>query len=179
MFWKIASALSLSLICCTGEVQAKNRMSASFAWTSAQLSEIQFSPAKFRQGRVALEFSDPRKGDEIEKIVLDPTFKPKHQMPDGTSVSDFFLDTIIKSPKSGAKIRETALCDWDQAKSVATCSIEDDGGRFQIAVASRSEKLSLVFVVLSLDGYNGFRIADSVQIKLKKPDSVVKSPIGF
>jgi len=188
MFWKAIFSIGCVLIFGAAEAQAKNRISASTTWTPAQLSGLEFAPPNYRQGRIGLAFEDPRKGQAIEKIIFDPTFKPKRQMPDGSSVSDFFLSTIIKSPKTGKYIRETAFCDWNDVKAVATCIIEDDGGRFEISAVPQGAKLKLSFVVRSLGLYHGFRIAEEgapsqepspIDVKLKDPAATITSPVRF
>ena len=151
------------LVLNTGLAGAANEMRASFLWTRAQVSQLRFEPKTYRQNAVRLTFSDPREGGEIEKIVFDPVFIPRRTTSDGGTISDFFVTTTIKSPKGREDISETALCDWASGKAVATCVIEDDGGRFEIAAlpAVANKTRSLELVMRPIDGYRGFRIADA------------------
>jgi hypothetical protein len=174
---------------------AQNTVAASFAWTNAQLSQLQFTPPAYRQANVGLVFSDPRKQGQIAKIIFDPVFKPSRQMPDGQGgqmeVNDFFAQTSIKSPQSGSTISEIALCDWNDDKSLATCVIEDDGGRFQIEAnrnTAAPQKPDLNFVLRQIAGYKSFVIAEydspskepiRIEVSLIQPDSVVKAPIKY
>jgi hypothetical protein len=78
-------------------------------------------------------------------------------------------------------------------KSVAVCSIEDDGGRLVIVSEKRSDSLAtsrFALLVLDLDGYDGFRIAEdapvgnesnephAVFVQLKNRDPI-RAPIKF
>lgn len=161
--------IGLCLLLTSQNAQAANQVSASFRWTVKQLSKLRFTkddkPIHFRSGRVILKFSDPRKHNEIEKILVHPTYRP------GTpKYADFFTTTTITLPGSHKRVSETALCYWNKGKKTAKCSIEDDGGRFQIRVVKRASTLKrsrFSFVVLRLDGYRGFRIG-----AYERPDGV-------
>jgi len=155
-----------------------DQVSGSFTWSSAQLSSLRISrdgtPVRLAKGKVELVFKDPRKKSEIEKILLDPTYRPGD-----AGDADFFLTTTITSPVSKKKVSETSLCYWNEDpsrvsnKSVAVCSIEDDGGRYLITVDNRSSSLTssqFAFVVLPLNGYSGFRIAQDEPVGKEPPE---------
>ena len=91
------------------------------------------------------------------------------------------------------KVSETALCYWNNDKSIAVGSIEDDGGRLAIVAESVADSLKtskFSFLVVPVSGYSGFRIAEDVpvgnespgligiEVKLKSPTSVL-SEISF
>jgi hypothetical protein len=63
------------------------------------------------------------------------------------------------SPVSNKKVSETALCYWNNDKSIAVGSIEDDGGRLAIVAESVTDSLKtskFSFVVVPVSGYSGF-----------------------
>jgi hypothetical protein len=115
-------------------------------------------PIELTDGKLRLVFSDPRQHNEIERILLDPHYRP------GTpQAADFFTETKVMSPVTSTLAPETALCNWDVPKNIATCEIEDDGGRFQIVAKRRDTSLQaseFVFRILRLDGFDGFRAGD-------------------
>lgn len=177
---------------------AGDKVSASFTWTSPQLASLAVSrdqkPITLKDKRVELVFTDPRNKSEIEKILLDKEYRPGD-----ASAPDFFLQTTITSPISRKKVSETSACYWNgdpsrvHPKSVAICSIEDDGGRLALVTENRSASLAasqFALFVLDLDGYTGFRIADdkpvgnetnephpiSVKLKNRTP---IRAPIKF
>jgi hypothetical protein len=59
---------------------AGNELVASFPWTDNQLTCLSFSrndnPIAFTQHEIDLTFKDPRGNGEIEKILLDPQYRP-------------------------------------------------------------------------------------------------------
>jgi hypothetical protein len=186
--------LSVAFAFSATNASAQNTIAASFSWTSTQLTQLKFSPAKYRQPNVGLVFSDPRKQDQIQKIMFDPNFKPSRELPDGhggqMGYFDFFAQTSIKSPASDRKISETADCNWNDDKSMATCVIEDDGGRFQIEAqrnTTGAQKTALTFVLRQIDDYKSFVVAEydtpqgpnRIEVDLVKPDSIISSPIKF
>ena len=189
-----AALLSLAI----NQASAADQVSASFSWTSAQIANLRITrdgrPIILTNRKVDLVFTDPRTKSEIEKILLDPEYRPGD-----VSAADFFLETAVVSPISKKKVKETSLCYWNgdpsrvSPKSVAICSIEDDGGRLMIVTENRSNSLAsshFALFVLGLDGYSGFRIAEdaavgkepnglhgiSVQLKAGLP---VRAPIKF
>ena len=171
---------------------ARNELAASFRWTDSQLSQLTFSrsgtPIAFTEHKIDLNFKDPRGNGEIEKILLDPQYRPGD-----ASNADFFLETTITSPVSNKKVSETALCNWNNDKSIAVGVIEDDGGRLAIVAESVTDELKtsrFSFLVVRMSGFSGFRIAEDVpvgnespgligiDVKLKSPTSVL-SEISF
>ena len=171
---------------------AGNELAASFTWTNNQLSHLDFSrngqPIAFTQHEIDLTFKDPRGNGEIKKILLDPDYRPGD-----ASNADFWVQTTITSPVSNKKVSETALCYWNNDKSLAVGSIEDDGGRLVIVAQSVTDELKTSrfgFLVVPMSGYAGFRIAQDVpvgnespgligiDVKLKSPTSVL-SAISF
>src|SRR6478672_13603466 len=97
---------------------AGNELAASFNWTDDQLTYLSFSrndkPIAFTEHEIDLTFKDPRQNGEIEKILLDPQYRPGNP-----SIADFFVETTITSPVSHKKVSETALCYWNNDKSIA------------------------------------------------------------
>ena len=82
-------------------------------------------------------------------------------------IADFFVETTITSPVSNKKVSETALCYWNNDKSIAVGSIEDDGGRLAIVAESVTDSLKtskFSFLVVPMAGYSGFRIAEDVPV---------------
>jgi hypothetical protein len=171
---------------------AGNELTASFNWTDDQLTYLSFSrndkPMAFTEHEINLTFKDPRQNGEIEKILLDPQYRPGN-----ASNADFWVATTITSPVSNRKVSETALCYWNIDKSIAVGSIEDDGGRLTIVAESVTDSLKtskFSFLVVPVSGYSGFRIAEDVpvgnespgligiEVKLKSPTSVL-SEISF
>jgi hypothetical protein len=169
-----------------------NELTASFSWTDNQLAHLGFSrndrPIAFTEHQVDLTFKDPRGNGEIEKILLDPQYRPGN-----ASNADFWVETTITSPVSNKKVSETALCYWNNDKSIAVGSIEDDGGRFAIVAGSVTDSFKtskFSFLVVPMAGYSGFRIAEDVpvgnespgligiEVKLKSP-TPVSSEISF
>jgi hypothetical protein len=59
---------------------AGNELTASFNWTDNQLAPFGFSrndkPIAFTEHEIDLTFKDPRGNEEIEKILLDPQYRP-------------------------------------------------------------------------------------------------------
>src|SRR3984893_8842862 len=160
-----------------------NELAASFSWTDNQLAHLGFSrndrPIAFTERQVDLTFKDSRGNGEIEKILLDPQYRPGN-----ASNADFWVETTITSPVSNKKVSETALCYWNTDKSIALGSIEDDGGRLVIVAEGVTDSLStskFSFLVVPVSGYSGFRIAEDspvgnespgligIQVKLKSP----------
>jgi hypothetical protein len=86
-----------------------NELAASFNWTDNQLTYLSFSrndkPIVFTEHEIDLTFKDPRGNGEIEKILLDPQYRPGN-----ASNADFWVETTITSPVSNKKVSETALC---------------------------------------------------------------------
>ena len=150
---------------------AGNELAASFNWTDDQLADLSFSrndkPIAFRENEIDLTFKDPRGNGEIEKILLDPQYRP------GTaSDADFFVETTITSPVSNQKVSETALCYWNNDKSIAVGTIEDDGGRLAIVAENVTDSFKtskFSFLVVPMSGYSGFRIAEHVQVGNEPP----------
>ena len=171
---------------------AGNELTASFNWTDNQLAHLGFSrndkPIAFTEHEIDLTFKDPRGNGEIEKILLDPQYRPGD-----ASNADFWVETTITSPVSNKKVSETALCYWNNDKSIAVGSIEDDGGRLAIVAESVTDALKtsrFSFLVVPMSGYSAFRIAEDVpvgnespgligiEVKLKSPTPVL-SGISF
>jgi hypothetical protein len=171
---------------------ARNELAASFHWTDNQLAQLTFSrngtPIAFTEHTIDLNFKDPRGNGEIQKILLDPQYRPGD-----ASNADFWVETTITSPVSNKKVSETALCYWNNDKSIAVGSIEDDGGRLAIVAGSVTDELKtsrFSFLVVPMSEYSGFRIAQDVpvgsespgligiEVKLKRPTSVL-SEISF
>ena len=171
---------------------ARNELAASFDWTDNQLEQLAFSrngkPIAFTEHRVDLNFKDPRGNGEIQKILLDPQYRPGN-----ASTADFWVETTITSPVSNKKVSETALCYWNNDKSIAVGTIEDDGGRLVIVTESVTDELKtsrFSFLVMPMSGFSGFRIAQDVpvgnespgligiEVKLKSPTPVL-SGISF
>ncbi len=151
---------------------AADQANASMSWTSPQLASLQFTrdmkPIRFSEKDVALVFSDPRKKSEVEKILLDPQYRPGD-----SSNADFGLQTTITSPVSKKKVSETSRCYWNAdpsgvaVKDVTVCSIEDDGGRVMVVAENRGTTLGasqFALYVLRMGGYSGFRIANDVPV---------------
>jgi hypothetical protein len=169
-----------------------NELAASFNWTDNQLAYLSFSrndkPITFAEHEIDLTFKDPRGNGEIEKILLDPQYRPGN-----ASNADFWVETTITSPISNKKISETALCYWNNDKSMALGTIEDDGGRLVIVAESITDSLKtskFAFLIVPVSGYSGFRIAEDapvgneppgligIEVELKSPTSVL-SAISF
>ncbi len=151
-----------------------NELMASFTWTNNQLSHLGFSrkgqPIAFSQNEIDLTFKDPRGNGEIKKILLDPQYRPGD-----ASNADFLVKTTITSPVSNKKVSETALCYWNNNKSIAVGSIEDDGGRLAIVATSITEELKtsrFSFLVVPMSGYSGFRIAQDVPVGNETPELI-------
>ena len=146
----------------TAVASASDTVHARMVWTSRQLSELRVTrdskPIRLSTLPIDVVFKDPSGKRDIEKILLDPSYRP------GTpQVADFWVVTSITLPSSRNQISETALCSWNAGKSIATCSIEDDGGRFRIARVKQGNDFASArfqFVLQRLDGYSGFRIAE-------------------
>ena len=141
-----------------------NELAASFNWTDNQLAYLSFSrndkPITFTEHEIDLTFKDPRGNGEIEKILLDPQYRPGN-----ASNADFWVETTITSPVSNKKVSETALCYWNNDKSIALGTIEDDGGRLVIVAESVTDSLKtskFAFLIVPVSGYSGFRIAEIV-----------------
>jgi hypothetical protein len=150
---------------------AGNELAASFRWTDRQLAHLSFSrndtPIAFTKHKINLNFKDPRGNGEIEKILLDPQYRPGD-----ASNADFWVETTITSPVSNKKVSETALCYWNNDKSIAVGSIEDDGGRLAIVAESVTDALKtskFSFLVMRMSGYSGFRIAEDVPVGNEPP----------
>ena len=150
---------------------AGNELAASFTWTDNQLAYLEFSrnsqPIAFTQHEIDLTFKDPRGNGEIKKILLDPQYRPGD-----ASNADFWVQTTITSPASNKKVSETALCYWNNDKSLAVGSIEDDGGRLVIVAESVTDELKtsrFSFLVVQMSGYSGFRIAQDVPVGSESP----------
>jgi hypothetical protein len=171
---------------------AGNELTASFNWTDNQLARLGFSridkPIAFTEHEIDLTFKDPRGNGEIEKILLDPQYRPGD-----ASNADFWVETTITSPVSNKKVSETALCYWNNDKSIAVGSIEDDGGRLAIVAENVTDSIrdsKFAFLVVPMAGFSGFRIAQDVpvgseqpgligiDVKLKRPTPVL-SQISF
>jgi murein L,D-transpeptidase YcbB/YkuD len=162
---------------------AGNELAASFTWTGNQLANLDFSrngqSIAFAQHEIDLTFKDPRGNGEIKKILLDRQYRPGD-----ASNADFWVRTTITSPASNQKVSETALCYWNNDKSIAVGSIEDDGGRVVIVARSVTEELKtsrFSFLVVPISGYSGFRIAQDVPVGSESPgligiDVKLKSP---
>jgi hypothetical protein len=162
---------------------AGNELAASFNWTDDQLTYLSFSrndtPIAFTEHEIDLTFKDPRQNGEIEKILLDPQYRPGN-----ASNADFWVETTITSPVSNQKVSETALCYWNNDKSIAVGSIEDDGGRLAIVAESVTDSIrdsKFAFLVVPMAGYSGFRIAQDVPVESEQPgligiDVKLKSP---
>src|SRR5215471_2067421 len=136
---------------------ARNELAASFDWTDNQLGQLAFSrnvkPIDFTEHTIDLNFKDPRGNGEIEKILLDPQYRPGN-----ASNADFWVQTTITSPVSNQKVSETALCYWNNDKSIAVGSIEDDGGRLTIVAESVTDSLKtskFSFLLVHMAGYSG------------------------
>ena len=150
---------------------AGNELTASFNWTDNQLAHLGFSrndkPIAFTEHQIDLTFKDPRGNGEIQKILLDPQYRPGNP-----SNADFWVETTITSPVSNKKVSETALCYWNNDKSIAVGSIEDDGGRLAIVAESVTDALKtsrFSFLVVPMSGYSGFRIAEDVPVGNESP----------
>ena len=150
---------------------ARNELAASFTWTNSQLANLVFSrngqPTAFTEHEIDLTFKDPRGNGEIEKILLDPQYRPGN-----ASNADFWVQTTITSPISHKRVSETALCYWNNNKSIAVGSIEDDGGRLAIVAENVTDELKtsrFSFLVVPMSGYSGFRIAEDVPVGSESP----------
>ena len=150
---------------------AGDEVAAAFRWTDTQLRLLRFSRndkrITFREHKINLKFKDPRGKGEIEKILLDPQYRPGD-----ASNADFWVETTITSPVSHKKVSETALCYWDNAKNIAVGSIEDDGGRLVIVAESVTKALKtskFSFLVVRMSGFSGFRIAEDVPVGHESP----------
>src|SRR3981081_473499 len=171
---------------------AGNELMASFNWTDNQLAHLGFSrndkPIAFTEHEIDLTFKDARGNGDIGKVPFDPQYRPGD-----ASNADFWVETTITSPVSNKKVSETALCYWNNDKSIAVGSIEDDGGRLAIVAESVTDALKtsrFSFLVVAMSGYSGFRIAEDVpvgneapgligiEVKLKSPTPVL-SEISF
>ena len=148
-----------------------NELAASFNWNDSQLTQLSFSrndkPIVFTEHEIDLTFKDPRGNGEIEKILLDPQYRPGN-----ASNADFWVETTITSPVSNKKVSETALCYWNNDKSIAVGTIEDDGGRLAIVTESVTDSLKtskFAFLVVPVSGYSGFRIAEDVPVGNESP----------
>lgn len=177
---KILGSSLVAVILFANGASAKDRIEAYVLWTPEQLAQLQFLPKSYQQNRVDLVFTDPRKADEIEKILFDKAFKPQKKPLE----ADFFAETIIKSTKTKKAMSENASCDWNDDKSVAECWVEDDGGAFRITTFSRSrdsKSAVLHFVIQPNDEYKVFRIAAAkgMKVEVSASGSVVESPITF
>jgi hypothetical protein len=79
-----------------------NELAASFNWSDNQLTYLSFSrndkPIAFAEHDIDLTFKDPRGNLEIEKILLDPQYRPGN-----ASNADFWVETTITSPVSNKK----------------------------------------------------------------------------
>jgi hypothetical protein len=149
----------------------RNELAASFNWTDDQLTQLSFSrnnkPITFIEHEIDLTFKDPRQNGEIEKILLDPQYRPGN-----TANADFWVETTITSPVSNQKVSEIALCYWNNDKSIAVGTIEDDGGRLSIVAENVTEELKtskFSFLVVRMAGYSGFRIAQDVPVGNESP----------
>jgi hypothetical protein len=69
----------------------------------------------FTEHEINLTFKDPRQNGEIEKILLDPQYRPGN-----ASNADFWVATTITSPVSNRKVSETALCYWKLRRIACT-----------------------------------------------------------
>jgi hypothetical protein len=154
-------ALCGSLFFATGSAVAADTIKASTD-LGPFLSQLKFTDdgKAFRpaNAKVPLSFSDPRKKNEIERILIDPTYHPAQTDP---ANADFWLQTSFLSPKTKKWRSETALCNWNADKSVADCAIEDDGGHFNVVVKSRAVTVGeshLVLEIAQIGGYKGFRV---------------------
>lgn len=160
-----------------------NELAASFTWTDNQLANLGVSrngqPIAFAQHEIDLTFKDPRGNGEIKKILLDRQYRPGN-----AANADFWAQTTITSPVSNQKVSETALCYWNNDKSLAVGSIEDDGGRLVIVAESVTDELKtsrFSCLVVPMSGYSGFRIAQDVPVGSESPgligiDVKLKSP---
>jgi hypothetical protein len=150
---------------------AGNELAASFTWTGNQLAHLSFArdgqPIAFTQHEIDLTFKDPRGNGEIHKILLDPQYRPGD-----ASNADFWVQTTVTSPVSNKKVSETALCYWNNDKSLAVGSIEDDGGRLVVVAENVTDELKtsrFSFLVVPMSGYSGFRIAQDVPVGSEPP----------
>jgi len=148
-----------------------NELVASFNWTDNQLTQLAFSrndkPIAFTEHKVDLTFKDPRSNGEILRILLDPQYRPGD-----ASNADFWVQTTITSPISNKGVSETELCYWNNDKTVAVGSIEDDGGRLAVVAESVTDSLGtskFSFLVVPMSGYSGFRIAEDVPVGSESP----------
>jgi len=174
---KILVSLIIALILSAGGALAKDSIDASVSWTKEQLSQLQFSPDSFKQTRVGLVFTDPRRAGEIEKILFAAVFKPQKRPLE----ADFLVEIITKSTKTKKDISENVSCDWNDDKSAAECWIENDGGAFNITTSSRaldSQSAVLNFVIQPNDV---LRIAaeKGIKVEVSTTGPAVKSRITF
>ena len=143
------------------------------------VSQESDNPIAFTEHEIELTFKDPRGNGEIKEILLDPQYRPGD-----ASNAHFWVKTTITSPVSHKKVSETALCYWNNNKSIAVGSIEDDGGRLAIVAESVTEELKtsrFSFLVVPMSGYSGFRIAQDVPVGDESPELIgidvkLKSP---
>jgi hypothetical protein len=178
---------ALLLISVQGHAHASDQVAATSTWSNPEFALLNFfnddRPIRFTEHTVELTFKDPRHQGEIEKILLDPMYRPD------SNYADFWLDTTITSPLSKKRVSESSECNWNiqanKEKSIASCIIEDDGGRVVVVMENRSDtlkKAKLGLLILRLDGYSGFRLATdgqhSINVKLKSESPVI-SPIKF
>ena len=178
-------AVCASLLFGTGAAIASNAIKASTD-LHPFLAQLKFdNDGKAFQptdASMPLSFSDPRKKNEIERILIDPAYHPAQTDP---ANADFWVQTSFLSPKTNKLRSETAYCNWNADKSVAKCIIEDDGGRFNVVVKSRGATVgqsSLVLEIAQIDGYKGFRagsfegptagVTDTIRVQLAGSDAV-------
>jgi hypothetical protein len=156
-----ACAISVILFCAsvsTSGAQASERMEGFFDLgphlDKTLRLKMDGEPASILDTKVGLAFIDPRPAKEIERIMQDPSYRPT-----SNEYAQFWTETKIRVKGFSKPLSETALCNWDQSKRFALCSIENDGGRFQIERAKATISSAIFYLIIRpLGGYRGFRI---------------------
>ena len=136
---------------------------------SKALGEVRFeregSQVELASYDIPLKFVDASERSSIQRILLDVSYNPPAD-------PDFFVVSSVKVQGAAKVLSETALCNWNDKKTVADCQVEDDGGRFRIVTKKRGTSLKeseFALRIAPLGGYRGFRVgADEVE-----PDATV------
>ena len=147
-----------------------NSISSSIDWTPSQLRSLNFrsdSRPIPDIGTLNLDFIDPYGKNEVQKIVIDPNFFPRHR-----NVGDFRVETSVISPVTNKRVSGVATCFWNKQKTLATCSVADKGGRFHIRLLFRTRNIATSEFSLIIEK-SGFRIGlDDVGPTPKSPNKI-------
>lgn len=136
---------------------------------SRALGKLRFEregyPVELASYEIPLKFVDPSERSSIYRILLDVSYDPPAD-------PDFFVVSSVKVQGAAKVLSETALCNWNDVKTVADCQVENDGGRFRILTKKRGKSLKeseFALRIAPLGGYKGFRVgADEAE-----PDATV------